>query len=140
MLKNFVLVLLFSFILLLSGCDVEKTITIENAQPDELFLQTFIILKAELPNTKISLETKSLTISYNNPSITEYPSNLKLSFIKNKQNTDILIYAKETDENKVNNLKTILNTKYTEYLNNKISQQEEENTNSLPLRRIDLAE
>lgn len=141
--KKLILLSVVLFAILLTGCDVEKTITIENAQPDELLLQTLLVLKDELPTTRLNIDPTTKTISYNNPSITDYPYNLVLSFQNNRQNTNVLFVAKDTDENKVNKLKTLLNNKYITYTTEKINQQkiideEDENIQPIQLRRMDL--
>lgn len=142
MLKQGLLFILLSFIVLLSGCDAEKTFTVKNVLPEELFLQTFIIFTHELPSTKLDINIASKNISYDDSSITQYPSNLTISFIKDSHNTNIVLVAKDTNETKLNNLNVLLQNAYDTYLVNKQSSQmnAEENEEEAPpqMRRIDL--
>ena len=108
MLKKTVLFLVLCLALLLTGCDVDKTITIANSQPEDLFLLTLTAIKKDISPANLSFDVPSKKITYTACANELYPNSLDISFAKNGTGTDVSVTAKNTDENKINNLKELL--------------------------------
>ncbi len=126
MFKKTILLFIVLFAFLLTGCDIEKTVTLPNSQPDELFMLTVDTLKKELPSAKIKIDVPNKKISFTDNTLETYPSNLDFLFMKNNNNTDIKFSAKDTDENKLKNLQTLLVNSYELYKQTKANAIEEE--------------
>ena len=90
MINKILIMFSFCILLFLTGCDGQKTVTIENIQPESLFLQTLLTLKKELPNTAIIFDVPTQKIGYSDYKGNDYPSELEMTFTKNKNNTDVL--------------------------------------------------
>lgn len=137
MINKILIVFSFCFLLLLTGCDGQKTITIENIQPESIFFETLLTLKKELPTTSIVFDVPAQKVGYSDYKGNDYPSELELTFTKNKNNTDVLVSVKNADENKINNLQTLLTKSIDSY--KKTEAEANNGGSSKQLRRIDMA-
>jgi len=107
MLKKFILSLLVAIAMFLTGCAVDKTVSIPKSNPDVLFMQTLATIKRKLPQAKIQLDLgkRTLNVTTNDE---KYPANLALSFTKNGTDTDLQIKTEEASEIQIANLQDML--------------------------------
>jgi hypothetical protein len=137
MIKKILFAFAICFLLVLTGCDGQKIVTIESSQPEGLFLQTLSTLKKELPGTTIIFDVPALKVGYSDYKGNAYPSELEMIFTKNNNNTDVLISVKNADETKINNLQALLTKSIDNY--KKTESEINNNEPAQQLRRIDMA-